>query len=120
MTKDAELKYTSSGIAYCFFSIAINKYQSKEARESGQEQKADFFDITAWRETAEAVVKYGGKGKMVAVSYHLGTRDIQKDGVTFKQTTILADFFSVLERQSANRAYNGSDDLSDDDDPRVR
>ena len=56
LTADPELKQTPSGVSVCTFSIAVNRrYNSKDA---SQQTQADFFNITAWRATAEFVSKY--------------------------------------------------------------
>ena len=120
MVKETELRYTPSGTAYCFFTLAINYPQSRESREAGNEQKVDFIDISAWKETAEIDCKFGAKGKTVSVVGRLGTREIERDSVKFKQTTVTANGFNLLDRAPSNRPYDGQDDMDDDDDPNYR
>lgn len=71
LTRDPELKTTQSGIAVCRFSIAVDRYSKNE------DSKTDFFDITAWRQTAEFVCKYFAKGRMIFVE-----GDIQNNNYT--------------------------------------
>lgn len=59
---DPEFRQTTSGIPVCRFRIAINRPAKKDA-----EQKADFINVTAWRNTAEFVCRYFTKGKMIIV-----------------------------------------------------
>lgn len=60
LTHDPELKTTPNGVSVCSFRIACERsYSSK-----GEERKADFFTITAWRQTAEFVCKYFQKGSI--------------------------------------------------------
>lgn len=59
---DPEFRQTTSGIPVCRFRIAINRPAKKDA-----EQKADFINVTAWRNTAEFVSRYFTKGKMIIV-----------------------------------------------------
>ena len=61
LTRDPELTETSSGIAVCNFSIAVNR------RQGQGEQQTDFFGCTAWRGLAETVAKYCKKGSQVAL-----------------------------------------------------
>lgn len=73
LTHDPELKTTPNGVSVCSFRIACERsYSSK-----GEERKADFFTITAWRQTAEFVCKYFQKGSMIAVGGSLQTRQYQ-------------------------------------------
>jgi len=53
LTKDPELKYTSSGIAVCSFTLAVNRPFAKEG-----DQTADFITIQTWRKLAENCAKY--------------------------------------------------------------
>ena len=73
LTHDPELKTTPNGVSVCSFRIACERsYSSK-----GEERKADFFTITAWRQTAEFVCKYFQNGSMIAVEGSLQTRQYQ-------------------------------------------
>ena len=64
LTADPELKQTPNGVPVVSFSIAVNRrYQSKD----GGQQLADFFNVTAWRGTAELVSRYFHKGSSICV-----------------------------------------------------
>lgn len=73
LTHDPELKTTPSGVSVCSFRIAVDRSFTRQ----GEERKADFFTITAWRQTAEFVCKYFQKGSMIAVEGSLQTRQYQ-------------------------------------------
>ena len=63
LVADPELKTTQSGNSVCTFSIACDRsYTAKD-----EERKADFFTITAWRQTAEFICKYFQKGSLIAI-----------------------------------------------------
>jgi len=65
LTRDAEIRYTQSGTAYCTFSIACSE---DVKQSSGQwEEKAHFFDCTLWGKSAESLNQYLVKGKQVAI-----------------------------------------------------
>lgn len=64
MTRDAELKYTSSGTAVARLGIATN---TRFKRGDQWEDQAHFFDAVLWGRTAEAVSQYLTKGKQVAI-----------------------------------------------------
>ena len=76
---DLELKTIQSGISVLSFRLAVDRsYQPK-----GEERKADFFNIVAWRNTAEFISRYFGKGRMILVEGELQTRQyVDKNGNT--------------------------------------
>ncbi len=91
ITNDLELKVTSSGINVCSFRIAVDRrFQPK-----GEERKADFFNVVAWRKSAEFVCKYFGKGRMILVQGELQTRQYtDKNGNLAMWYEIIADRLS--------------------------
>lgn len=71
LTRDPELRYTTSGTSVTSFTLAVDRNYS--SRESGEKQ-TDFIDCIAWRHTAEFVTKYLSKGRMAVVSGRLQVR----------------------------------------------
>ena len=65
LTRDPELRSTSSGVSVCDFTVAVNRRQRKDAQNSQPE--ADFFRVSAWRERGELCAKYLAKGRKVCV-----------------------------------------------------
>lgn len=63
LCQDPELRQTQSGIAACFFTVAINNGKDKD----GNERDPDFITCKAWRQTAEFIAKWWSKGKMIAL-----------------------------------------------------
>lgn len=62
LTKDPELRTTQSGLNVCTFTVAVNR-----PKRDGQQQEADFFRVTAWRDMAVNCSKFLQKGKKVCV-----------------------------------------------------
>lgn len=62
LTKDPETKTTTSGLAVCTFTVAVNK-----RKKDAEHPEADFFRVTAWRQLAEICKKYLAKGRQVCV-----------------------------------------------------
>ena len=62
LTAEPELKTTQSGISVCSFSVAVNRRTLP-----GTDQKADFFNVTAWRQTADFVARYFHKGSSICI-----------------------------------------------------
>jgi single-strand DNA-binding protein len=69
MVKDPELRKTPSDISLCRFDIAVSRPTSGDG-----ERVTDFFECTAWRGTAEAIVKYCKKGHKLCVEGTVQTR----------------------------------------------
>ena len=55
LTADPELKTTPSGISVTSFTVAVNR---RFGGKAGEEAQADFFNVTAWRQTAEFITRY--------------------------------------------------------------
>ena len=67
LTRDPQLRTTQTGVNVCDFTVAVNRRQSAQQRQNGQQPEADFFRVTAWRELGENCSKYLAKGRKVAV-----------------------------------------------------
>ena len=87
LVADPELKTTQSGNSVCTFRVAVDSSYAPQ----GEERKADFITVTAWRKTAEFVSKYFQKGSMISVQGRLETRQYQdKNGNNRTATEVLA------------------------------
>ena len=68
-----EMKTTQNGITYARFRIAVNRrFHSKD-----EENKVDFFNVIAWRGTAEFICKYFGKGSMIMIDGEMQTQQYE-------------------------------------------
>ncbi len=63
LTRDPEQRTTTSGKTVVNFSLAVDRL--------GQDDQADFFDITAWEKLGELVMQYLAKGRRVLVQGRL-------------------------------------------------
>ena len=72
LTHDPEIKKVNSDISVCSFSIACDR---DIVNKQNNERETDFFDVTAWRSTADFVGKYFGKGRMIVVVGRLQKRN---------------------------------------------
>ena len=65
LTRDPEIKYLSSQKAVCNFGLAVN---AKWKDATGQKmERVDYFDLTAFGATADAIGKYFQKGRAIFV-----------------------------------------------------
>ena len=95
LTADPELKQTPNGTPVVTFSIAVNRrFQSKETAQ----QQTDFFNVTAWRATAEFVSRYFHKGSSICVIGSLQNRQwVDQQGAKRYATDIIADEIQFVD-----------------------
>lgn len=63
LTRDPEQRTTTTGKTIVSFSIAVDRV--------GQDDSADFFNVTAWEKLGELVMQYLAKGRRVLVQGRL-------------------------------------------------
>lgn len=93
LTRDAELKYSASGLAIAKFAIATNR-KKKQGDEWVDE--ASFIDITLFGKSAEALGKYLVKGKQVAIQGALHQDLWEQDGQARSKVGIIAESIQLL------------------------
>ena len=107
LTRDPELRRTSTGTAVTSFTLAVDRDFSGQ----GGEKDTDFIDCVAWRQTGEFVSKYFTKGRMAIVSGRLQIRSWKdKDGNSRKSAEIVADnvYFGDSKRDGDSIVSNNS------------
>ena len=70
LTADPELRQTQSGVSSCNITVAVQR----DFTDGSGERQSDFISVVAWRQTAEFICKYFGKGNMIAIEGQLRTR----------------------------------------------
>ena len=85
LTRDPELKYTTSGAAVATFGIATNKSWKDESGE--QKELAEFHNIVAWNKLAEICQQLLAKGMKVYLEGSLNTRSWEADDGSKKYRT---------------------------------
>ena len=104
LTRDPELRYTSSNRAVCQFSIAIDRPFTNQS--TGQ-READFINIVAWDKTAENIGKYMNKGRLIAVEGRIQTRNYDNnEGKKVYVTEVIASNVQFLESKNAATTNN--------------
>ena len=95
LTRDPELRTTTTGKSVCDFSIAVNK----RVKPTDGSSDADFFRVNCWERTAEYVSNYLHKGRLVAVDGRLQTRKYTaNDGTNREVVEIVAENVQGLDR----------------------
>lgn len=89
LTRDPDLRYTTSGIPVTRFAVAVNRGKNKE--------DVDFINIVAWRRLAEICGEFLKKGRPVAVEGRLQIRSYTaRDGQKKTMTEVIADNMQML------------------------
>ena len=104
---DPELKTTTNGINVTRFRIAVNRRFTR----NGEQPQTDFFDIVAWRGTAEFICKHFTKGKPILVSGMLLNNNwTDNEGVKHYAVEVVADEVTFVEgkRDNAQPAENNA------------
>ena len=101
LVRDPELRTTQTGTAVTSFTLAVDR--DFKSRESG-EKSTDFIDVVAWRQTAEFVCKYFGKGRMAIAEGRLQIREWKdRDGNNRRTAEVVAEnvYFGDSKRDGA-------------------
>jgi len=95
--RDAETKFTASGVAVTKFSVATSR-RWKDSQSNEWKEETDWHNIVLWR--SENLASYLTKGKQVYVEGRLQTRSFDyRDGVKRSVTEIVADGVILLGGQ---------------------
>ena len=109
LTRDPELRYTSSNRAVCQFTVAIDRPFTNQA--SGQ-READFINVVAWDRTGENVGKYMTKGRLIAVEGSIQTKNYDNnEGRKVYVTEVVASNVQFLESRNAASNNNNFDSM---------
>ena len=98
---DPELKRTQSGISTCHFRVAVN---CRFANKQTGERKADFINVSCWRQQAEFVSRYFHKGSWIEVSGELRNNDYtDQNGVKHYSMNVLADYVGFVGNKDGSQ-----------------
>ncbi|MFR0607969.1 single-stranded DNA-binding protein [Limosilactobacillus balticus] len=106
LTRDPELRYTTSGTAVVQATIAVDR----QFKNQQGEREADFINLVIWRKVAENFANFTHKGSLVGIDGRIQTRTYEnKQGQRVYVTEINVDSFSLLEpRQENNQQPNNN------------
>jgi len=85
LTRDPELRFTGQGTPVCNFGVAWNQ------RNKDGEDKAHYFDCSAWRDLAENIAESCKKGDRVNITGRLNFRTWETDGKTHSKVEIAVE-----------------------------
>ena len=93
LTREAEMRFTSGGMAIMSFSLAVNK--RKKVGEQWQDE-AQFFECTFFGKGAEAIEAWMTKGKQVGIQGELRQNRWEQDGQSRSKVEIVASSVQLL------------------------
>ena len=108
LTRDPELRYTSSNLANMRTSLAVDRQYARE----GEERGTDFINIVAFGNRAETMKKYLTKGSQIAVDGRIQTGSYDgADGKKVYTTDVIVENFQFLDTRgsratSSNESFN--------------
>lgn len=120
LTKNPDLRATSTGMSVCSFTVAVDRPRNKDGVK-----EADFIRCKAFGKQGESIAYYKGKGDMIAVDGRLQTGAYEKDGIRHYTTDVIverADFLAKEKHAQSDEKQpstmpSGFESIGDDDIP---
>lgn len=118
LTRDPELRYTTSNVAVTQFSLAVNRdFKNQEG-----EYEADFINCVAYRNLAETITKYVKKGDKLGVDGRLQIRNYDNsEGNKVYVSEVIVNGIEFLEakkeKSASNEEVRGTDASKEEVDP---
>lgn len=105
LTKAPELKQTAGNISVLTGTLAVNR----TFKNQNGEREADFINIVAWRQTAEIIAKYCGKGSQIGIVGRIQTRNYEnQQGQRVYVTEVVAEHVELLDSKNDNQQGKSS------------
>ena len=114
LTRDPELRTTSSNVSRTTFSLAVQR----KTKDTDGNYEVDFIDCQCWRGTADVIYKHFRKGSQICVEGSLRKDSFtDKDGNTKYNTYVLVDGFDFVgsNQPSPTSANSGNESILADE-----
>lgn len=103
LTKDPDLRYTSSGMAVATFSLAVQR----SFRNKDGEYEADFINCVCWNKSGETLANHVKKGQRIGVTGRIQTRNYENEqGNRVYVTEVVVEGFTFLEKKDDSQGNN--------------
>jgi single-strand DNA-binding protein len=101
LTRDPEMRTTTTGKTIASFSLAVDR--------GGQDDQADFFEVTAWEKLGELVNQYLSKGRRCLVQGRLrqDSWDDKETGKKRSKVEVVATDVTFLDGPSGDGGNAG-------------
>ncbi|MFY9450125.1 MAG: single-stranded DNA-binding protein [Bacillota bacterium] len=99
ITKKPELRYTTNGIAFTKFNLAVNDGY-------GDKQRTDFIGIVAWRKLAETIANHLNKGRLIGIDGKIQTGTYEdKNGKKSYTFDVVAENIYFLDKKQEEEPF---------------
>lgn len=100
LTRDSELRATSSGMQIASFGIAVN---DRRKNQSGEwEDYPNFIDCVMFGKRAESISKFLTKGTKVAIEGKLRWSQWEKDGQKRSKIEVIVDEIEFMSAKNSS------------------
>ena len=120
LTRDPELRSTSTGSQVCGFTVAVNR--SYKDSSGNQQEQVSFIDCSAWGKAGEIIAQYAKKGSGIMVSGRLDQRSWEdKEGQKRSRVEINVEDFNFIgggnggNDGASAKSASASQDVAPDD-----
>jgi len=120
LTRDAELKYTNTGVAVCKFSLAVNRRRKKDDQWI---EEASFFNVVVGGKIGEVLHQYLVKGKQIGIQGELRQNRWEQDGQPRSKVEIIVANIQLLgskaetppsNQETISQVHNADTEVKDD------
>lgn len=110
LTRDPELRSTSTGISTANFTVAVNRnFKNKDGQYD-----ADFISCVAFRNTADFISKYFKKGNMICLDGRVQTRSYDaQDGTKRYVTEVVVENVEFVGGKNENSSNQNNTNYVD-------
>lgn len=105
LTREPEVKTTTTGQTVCNFTIAVSRRFKKD--------ETDYIPIVVWNKQAENCGKYLSQGSKVSVSGEIQTRNYEGKNGKVYVTEVVADEVEFLGSRPQNIEPSADDEFAD-------
>ena len=108
LTRDPELRYTSSGRAVSRISVAVNR-QWRDPETNEKKEEVTFVDVDVWGKQAEVIGQYLKKGRPILIEGRL-KMDTWEDKQTQQKRSrlgVVLESFNFLDSGNAREGGGG-------------
>lgn len=104
ITAPLEIRQTQSGTPVLQFTVAVDR----DYTDKNGERQTDFISCVAWKQTAEFIGRYFGKGRMIALTGRLQSRTYDdRNGIKHYVTELVVEKASFTgEPKQESGGYN--------------
>lgn len=99
---DPEARQTQSGVTQSRFRVAV----TRDFKNAEGKYDADFFNIVAWKGTADFCNRYLAKGRLVEINGRVQTGRYEKDGAVRYTFDVMVNSIKPLDRANAEGVGN--------------